>query len=205
MRKIWFLFTFLTLGVMACASARFEVVDLPLRDAGLYPRSHTVADLSVAVDEFSSPDRSVRYFGADLMGSGILPLDVLVSNFSNHRWSVRPADVLLRKGDSVIDPLPLSMVTDLIKGEAGYNAETKKMIENHIDELMLKDTVVFPRDNHRGLLFFPIIEQRERSSFFSRIPLFTEGLRLHVVATNMDTGERKMFGPYSIFLSMKTW
>jgi len=205
MRKRTLFLLFIFMGVTACASSRYAVVDMPLRDAGLYPLSHTYADFSIAIDEFSNPDRSMRYFGADLIGNGILPVDVLVSNFSKHRWSVKPADVLMRKGNKVIDPLPGSIVTELIKSEDSYNKETRKLIENHISELMLKETVVFPRDNHRGVLFFPVLEQRAQTQFFSRIPLFTEGLKLHVMATNMDTGERKMFGPYSITLDMKVW
>jgi hypothetical protein len=205
MRKLHFLFIFMVVGVMACASSRYEVVDLPLRDAGLYPRSHTYADLSVAIDDFANPDRSERYFGSDLIGNGILPVDVLVSNFSRHRWAVRPSDVLLRRGDSVIDPLPIGMVAELIQSEARYNKETRKMIENHIDSLMLKETVVFPRDRQHGVMFFPVLERREQNEFFSRVPLFAEGLKLQLVATNLDTGERRMFGPYSIFLGMRLW
>jgi hypothetical protein len=188
MRKRTLFLLFVFMGVTACASSRYAVVDMPLRDAGLYPLSHTYADFSIAIDEFSNPDRSMRYFGADLIGSGILPVDVL-----------------MRKGNKVIDPLPGSIVTELIKSEESYNKETRKLIENHIAELMLKETVVFPRDNQRGVLFFPVLEQRAQHEYFSRIPLFTEGLKLHVMATNMDTGERKMFGPYSITLDMKVW
>jgi hypothetical protein len=199
------LIALLILGVTGCATSRYDVVDLPLRDAGLYPLSHTYADLSVAVDEFSNPDRSARYFGADLIGNGILPVDVLVTNFSKHRWSVKPEDVLMRRGNTVIDPLPASMVTALIQNEARYNAATRQLIESHIDELTMRNTVVFPRDKQNGVLFFPILERREQYEFFSRIPLFTEGLKVHVMATNLDTGERRLFGPYSIYLGMKVW
>jgi hypothetical protein len=178
---------------------------MPLRDADLYPLSQSYAGVSVAVDEISNPDRAARYFGADLIGSGILPVNVIVSNFSEDRWTIKPADILLRKGDEVIDPLPIGMVTDLIKRGSGYNAETKEQIEKYIGNLMLRETAVYPRDTHQGIQFFPVLNQRERGEFFSSIPLFLEGWKLHVVAANLDTGERKAFGPFSIYQGIEVW
>gem|GEM_PF-1088157 len=205
MRKTRIIFIIFIMGVVACASSRYEVVEMPLRDAGLYPLSQSYERISVAVDEISNPGRAVRYFGADLIGSGVLPVDVLVSNFSKDRWSVKPADVLLRKGDEVIDPLPVNLVTDLIKSRSSYNSETRQHIESHVHGLMLKETVVFPMDTRHGVLFFPVLDRRKRGEFFSRVPLFIEGLKLHVVATNADTGERREFGPFSIYQGINVW
>ena len=186
-------------SLLACGHDTFSVVELPARDAGLYPLSQSQADIAVAIDKMSNPERVKRYFGTNLIDYDILPVDVLVSNHSEHRYTIKPSDTLLRNKDEVIDPLPVEMVVDIIKKQSDYNDETRKLIEDYYFNIVLQETVLFPHDNYQGVLFFPVPPKRKKNPFFRSTSLFPEGgLKLHVMVTNLDTAERKRFGPFRL-------
>src|SRR6202035_1966010 len=66
----------LTAAGLAGCSSTYRVVQVPQRDADLYPLSQTRQGVSVAIDEITSSDRAASYFGADLVQVGIIPLVV---------------------------------------------------------------------------------------------------------------------------------
>ena len=198
MRRPRFLFIVLFLALTACAGT-FKVVQLPIREADLYPLSQTVGGISVAVDEISNPDRAWRYFGADLIGYGVLPINITVSNHSGHRCSIKPSDVLLRSGKEVIDPLPIHVVTRLAKRASRARAETQEQIDDFFSRLSFTDTVLVPHDSYQGVLFFPVEDRHKRDPFFSVVTLFLEGrLKMEVVVTDIETHQRTHFGPFSV-------
>lgn len=185
--------------LLACGHDTFNVIELPTRDAELYPLSQSQGDIVVAIDKLSNPERAKRYFGANLIDSDILPVDVLVSNHSEHRYTIKPADTLLRNRNEVIDPLPVEMVANIVKNQSDYTDETRKQIEDYYFNIVLQETVLFPQDNYQGVLFFPVPQKRKRNLFFRSTPLFADGrLKLHLLVTNLDTGERKRFGPFRL-------
>lgn len=89
------------IALMACSSA-FEIVEIPRHEADLYPHSESKQNVTVAIDEISSKDRVVSYFGADLTKNGILPVNIIISNNGSQRFELRPSDILLRRGSLTI-------------------------------------------------------------------------------------------------------
>jgi hypothetical protein len=106
----------LLLASVSCTS--FDLVELPAREADVYPTAHVRSGVAVAVEEVLDARRSERYFGADLPARAILPVQVIVSNHGQGRIRVRPSDLLMLEQDRVIDPLRLDVVlTELESGE----------------------------------------------------------------------------------------
>src|ERR1043166_3727874 len=92
----------------ACASS-YRVVQVPQYGADLYPQAQTRSGITVAVEEMKNPERVERMFGVDLTREGILPVNVVVSNFGKQRLLLKPSDILLYQGKEVMDPLPVEM------------------------------------------------------------------------------------------------
>jgi len=177
-------------------------VQLPLREADLYPAAETKAGLAVAIDEMSDPQRVWTYFGTDLLGKGILPVQVIVSNHGEHRVKIRPSDVLLLRGRDVIDPLPIEKVTDIPKGKGLWvSDETTEQIDKFFAELGLKETIVRPGETARGVLFFKTLKKPSWTSRFFRVArLFPEpSFQLHLVVTDLEEKKRVGFGPFSLY------
>src|SRR3954469_7328902 len=103
------LLALLALVLSACAGSQ-RAVQLPQYGADLYPQAQTLAGVTVAVDEMNSAERVERLFGADLIKEGILPVNVVVSNFGKQRLRLKPSDILFYQGKEVIDPLPVETV-----------------------------------------------------------------------------------------------
>src|ERR687896_2232852 len=99
----------LVLAVAGCSSS-YRVVQVPQYGADLYPQSQTKSGVTVAIDEMKAAERVERLFGADLIKEGILPVNVVVSNFGKQRILLKPSDILLYQGKEVIDPVPVEMV-----------------------------------------------------------------------------------------------
>ena len=99
----------LVLLLLGC-TASHQVVQMPNYEADVYPLSQTRAGITIGVDEITRPERAERYFGADLVKDGIVPVSIAVSNHGKERVIVKPSGILLHRGKDVIDPLPLEFV-----------------------------------------------------------------------------------------------
>lgn len=201
MLKSGFFFFSLILYCAACAT-KFEVVELPLRNADLYPLSQTVSHATVAVDEIGNPHRAQKYFGADLIDKGILPVNITISNHSDQRFTITPADVLLRRGKEVIDPLPIESVADIAKRSGRMNDETLHQVDAYFSRLSFTETVLAAHDSYQGVLFFPAGDVRKDGhpdGLFRAISLFNQGrLQMEIVITSIDEHQRIHFGPFSL-------
>jgi hypothetical protein len=127
----------------------------------------------------------------------------VASNYSDHRVNVKPSDVLLYKGNEVIDPLPLEFVLAAAKRRQGFlRAKTEKQIDIFFNEVAFRETVLLPDETYQGVLFFPSPKpERTEDSFFKAYSLFREaGPRIRVAVTDLDTRDRLHFGPFSAFL-----
>lgn len=183
-----------------CASS-YQVVQLPQREADLYPLSQTRAGVTVAIDEIRSPGRAARYFGANLIGEGVLPLAVIVSNYSGRPVSVKPSDILLHRGKEIVDPLPLEMVTAIAKEQHAFlRSRTEKQVERYFEQVAFKETVVSPGDTYQGVMFFPVPrQQRDSDRFFTMLSLFRDGgPKVRIGVTDPDTRTRRHYGPFSL-------
>ncbi len=187
--------------VLAGCATPYEVVRLPQREADLYPLSQTEGRVTVAIDAITSPGRAERYFGADLIEAGILPLAVIVSNYGAQRISVKPSDVLVHRGAEVIDPLPVETVVAVAKERRWLlRARTEERIEEYFEDLAFRETVVLPNDSYQGVMFFPVPRRPETSdTLFTILNLFHEGRpRVRVGVTELQTRKRLHFGPFSL-------
>ena len=192
----------MTLALAGCASS-YQVVEVPQREADLYPYSQTRNGLTVAVDEIASSDRAARYFGANLVRMGVVPVVVVVSNNGVARIDLKPSDVLVRQGTEIIDPLPLETVVAMVKSQHGHLLpSTQKEIAGYFDAVVFKNRVLTPAETYQGVLFFPIApQQKNPDSLFSSMSLFHEsGLQVVVGARDLDTGNRMRFGPFPLVI-----
>lgn len=142
--------------------------------------------MSVAVDPISNPERVRQYFGADLTKEDILPVNIIMTNHGEDAFLVKPQDVLLLEGDSVVDPLTLEQAGKSVKGG-----------EKRMEELAFQEKVIPPTGSYQGMLLFKI--KKRESGLYARVEkFFTDGLSLRIVVTDRDSGERITFGPYSL-------
>lgn len=179
---------FVALAVSACGSS-YRVVQVPQYGADLYPQSQTRAGVTVAIDEMKATERVERLFGADLIAEGILPVNVVVSNFGKQRLLVKPSDILLHRGREVIDPVPVEMVMALAKRQ-------------NFEQAAFKETAIHPNETYRGVLFFAVPATKPLADrFFTALSVFREGgPKMRVGLTNLDSGERVLFPPFPITL-----
>ena len=201
MFKTGFSLIALVLTCTACAT-KFEVIELPLRNADLYPHSQTIGQATVAIDEIGNPQRAQKYFGIDLIKEGILPVNITISNNSGRRFTVTPADVLLRRGTEIIDPLPIESVIQMAKSSGRLNDETREQVDTYFTRLVFAETVLGAHDSYQGVLFFPagdIGPDPYRDSLFRAVALFNQGgLKMEIVVSSVDEHQRIRFGPFSL-------
>ena len=201
MRRLSLILIFSLLGLMAC-STPYRVVEIPLRDADLYPRAQKKAEITVAVDEITDPERVKRYFGADLIKAEILPINIVVSNHGEGRYIIKPSDVLLLEGKEVVDPVPVETVAEIAIEEHGLApTKTAQQINAFFSNLALKETVLTRQESYQGILFFKTTKRDtwKEGHDFMIMKLFREGsFKIYIVVTNIETGERVHFGPISL-------
>ena len=194
------------LSLVACSSS-YHVVRMPAREADVFPVAETKAGITVAIDEINNPSRAARYFGVDLMDQGILAVNVIVSNYGEHKASVKPSDVLLLRGKAVIDPLPIQFVAKAAKRDRRLRSRTEAHVDRFFHKIAFKETVLLPNDSYQGVLFFQEHtptkkkKKKEKDSFFSVVEVFTDGgPKIRVRVTDLDTRQRLSFGPFTISL-----
>jgi hypothetical protein len=189
-------FVVLVSGLAGCAGQTRSAY--PPRAAELYPLSQTSHDVSVAVDGLSSRARSMRYFGANLPGSAILPVTVIISNYSDHTVVLTPADVLLQLGQEVIDPLPARSVAAVASGARSLEARVRGEAVQYFEGLALKDTVLTPGASYHGTVFFIVPPLRPAPE--PELPVFLTDSRLQVLvgARDLSTQSRLRFGPFAL-------
>ncbi len=184
----------------SCASYRF--LELPIREADLYPEGETRSGVSIAIDEMADPVRVRRYFAIDLLARGILPVQVIVSNHSEHRVAVAPSDVLLMSRRQVVDPVPVELVAQLlIQDRIFVSRDTQDKIRDFYADLAMRDWVVPPGLTYAGVLFFSVPQPRTLvERYYHALGPFALGsMRLFVAVTDLDQDERIRFGPFTLY------
>jgi hypothetical protein len=190
----------LALGLAGCADSSYQVVQIPQRAADLYPVSQTRLGVTVAIDEIRSPDRAEKYFGTNLTRYGVLPLEIIISNNSEHQIVVTPADVLLHQAGQVIDPVPLPMIVAMAEAPYRLRAKTRAQVDQYFQELAFTD-VTLPRGaNYQGVIFFSVPRrQRPADDLFSILPLFSEyRMRVQIAVRDTENQTRLQFGPFTL-------
>ena len=179
------------LALAACSSS--QVVQIPEYEADVHPLSQTRSGITIAIDEIKKPARVERLFGSDLTKEGIVPVNVVVSNFSKERISVKPTDVLLSRGKDVVDPVSTDYVAATAKRQGSVRS---------FEGAMFRQTVLAPGESYRGVMFFAVpAPKRGIASFFSTLLADRESAaRIRVGVTNLESGERMVFGPFPLAL-----
>jgi hypothetical protein len=193
---------FLALALLGCGRS-YQVVEVPHYGADLYPTSQTKVGITIAIDEFRRPERTERYFGTDLIKEGIFPVNVVVSNYSKQRVTVKPSDILLYRGREIIDPLPIEMVTAMAKRQHGYLASsTEEAVNKFFENSTFKEAVLLPNESYRGVVFFaPPGPKKLIDRWFRMFSTYNEGgPRIRMGVTNLDSGDRMLFGPFTVAL-----
>lgn len=187
--------------LLGCAGA-FQVMQIPQYEADLHPLSETKAAVTIAVDPIKSAERSERYFCADLNEEGILPVNVIVSNHGKQPVVVKPSDIALYRANEMVDPLPVQTVAAVAKRLHGcvLRSKTEEHVNRFFEGLTFKETVLLPNESHRGIVFFAVPPpKRMMDRFFRAVGAYRDGdPKIRAGATNLDTGERILFGPFSL-------
>jgi hypothetical protein len=187
------------LMLLGCSAA--PVVQMPQYEADVYPLSQTIAGVTIGIDEITRPERAERYFGADLLKAGILPVSIAVSNHGKERVIVKPSDVLLHRGKDVMDPLPLEFVVATARRQYEFfRSKSEKEVAKFFESAMFKETLVKPNGSYRGVMFFAApAPKRASERFLAALGVRRDGdAGIRVGLTNRDTGERLLFGPFSL-------
>lgn len=190
--------TLLTL-LAGCAS-NVALVEPPSRNADLFPGAQRSSGLVVAVDAITEPRRIEKYFGVPLQELGIVPVMLIVSNYGDAAVSVTPADALVLKQQSVIDPVPAAHVTQLVHEHFGADGETANQISAHFERMAFAEQVAAPGETVDGLLFFDVgVEKRRESDFFTLVSLYPRSrLKLKLAVTEVENRQRLHFGPFPL-------
>lgn len=184
--------------LIGCSS--YQVVRMPVRDAELYPVSQTIGEISVGIDAIENRERATRYFGIDLLERSIMPMVITVSNHGTARAEVNPADILLRQGNTVIDPLPLEHIIKQVNGWRTSEA-TAIQAKHYLHNLSFQNRVLMAGDTYRGVLFFPAGYQNDPlTDGFAVLDVFAGHLlKLTVVVTALgEQKNRHRFGPFTL-------
>ncbi|MDN5870305.1 MAG: hypothetical protein L0H73_06240 [Nitrococcus sp.] len=183
--------------LVGCTS--YQVVRIPVRDAGLYPVSQTLDAISVGIDPIKDGERAARYFGIDLLERNIMPVVITISNHGTSRAGVNPANILLRRGNNVVDPLPIEHI--ISKATVWrMSEETATQVKHYLRNLAFQDRVLMPGDTYQGVLFFPLRQESDtaESGFTVLYPFSGYLMKLAVVVTDLGERKRYRFGPFSI-------
>lgn len=190
---------FLVVFFLLSGCASYQVVRIPMRDAELYPLSQTLNGVSVGIDAVENHQRAIRYFGVDLIRQGILPVVITVSNHGDSRVEVNPADIMLRRGNRVIDPLPLERISDDITSWR-MSEDTATNAKHYLQNLGFQDQVLMVGDTYQGVLFFPVASNHEsEDNGFSVIDVFSGYvMKMSIVVSDLDGNNRNQFGPFTL-------
>jgi hypothetical protein len=195
------LLALLALVLSACAGSQ-RVVQLPQYGADIYPQAQTLAGVTVAVDEMNNAERVERLFGSDLIKEGILPVNVVVSNFGKQRLLLKPSDVLFYQGKEVIDPLPVEVVMAAAKRQKQVRTGTGEKLDKNYGDALLKETAIDPNQTYRGIMFFAVPAPKPvLDRFFASLSIRPDdGPKMRIGMTNLESGERVLFAPFSVKL-----
>lgn len=193
----------LSLALLAGGCASYDLVQLPHRNADLYPLAEKNRDVWVAVDAITQPRRARRFFGADLAEHGIHPVEIVVTNFGRERIRVGPQDVFMVRAGEVIDPIPLTSVASLVTDRMGVvTGGTAERIAGFLEDLSFRETVLAPGQSYHGVMFFDTAEATPRaaSRLFRVTRLYPEpSFYLTAAVTALEHERRIGFGPFGIF------
>src|SRR5690242_300314 len=154
MRVVTAVFLTALLSLFGCTRS-YQVVEVPQYGADLYPSSQTKSGITIAVDEIRAPARAERYFGSDLIKQGLFPVNVVISNYSRRRVTLKQSDILLYRGREIIDPVPIELVVASAKRQHGrIDSSAEEQVGKFFEASAFREAVLLPNETYSGVVFF---------------------------------------------------
>ncbi len=179
--------TCLALASACAAPTHSPLVTVTPRSADVHPTAQRDSGVSLAVRDATTADRRLRsVWGPAFAESGILPIEVIVSNQGRDAVSIEPGDVFVLRGSETLASLSFDQVAELIEQP------------ERVRPFALRTTIVPPGRSLQGILFFDVSDGRgwlERLLDAYPAPVS----RVHVALTNIETQQRLRFGPFGFY------
>jgi len=93
----------LLLAVAGCT--RYERTVVPFKMPTAYPNATAVAGAVVAAEAFADSEKASRAFGFDIMGAGVMPVQIIFDNQGTHPLEVVPSKTFLIDGSDNLWPI----------------------------------------------------------------------------------------------------
>ena len=93
-RAVLLVFLFTASLLTSCATA-YKSQEVSFRYPTSYNFSQDIAGAKIAVEAFADKDRAKKAFGFDIIGAGVLPVQIVIDDTSIHRLELIPAQTFL--------------------------------------------------------------------------------------------------------------
>ncbi|MBI5018127.1 MAG: hypothetical protein HZB55_21900 [Deltaproteobacteria bacterium] len=88
-------FWLLAMVLLAAACTKYEQKPLPFRDPSSYPNSTAAFGATVGAQSFDDPTRAKEIFGFDILGAGVLPVQIAFDNQGPDPIEIAPSQTFL--------------------------------------------------------------------------------------------------------------
>lgn len=92
-------------AVLAACATQYKAQPVPFRLPSSYANATKVADVTVGAEAFVDPSKAKRMFGFDVLGAGLLPVQVAFDNQGGHAMKINPAQSFLVDRDGKLWPI----------------------------------------------------------------------------------------------------
>lgn len=116
---------FIFLLFTACATS-YEAKPLPIKTPGAYPNATEVAGATVGAKAFIEPEEAREAFGFDVLGAGMLPVQVVFDNKGDQPLQINAAQTFLEDREGNLWPL---LSRDMAHERALKYARTKQIFK----------------------------------------------------------------------------
>ncbi|MBN2255800.1 MAG: hypothetical protein JW736_08835 [Deltaproteobacteria bacterium] len=105
--KIWksVVIVMIFLGMALVSCTRYERKVVPFKLPSAYPNAVEVAGSDIAAKAYGDPKEAGEAFGFNIIGAGILPVQVIFDNKGTHEIEIVPASTFLVDTDSNLWPI----------------------------------------------------------------------------------------------------
>jgi hypothetical protein len=197
--KMWNIAFWMILGAAILAASDYRIKTVKVLPIESYPARKDLSGLIIAVDPYSTDDKSYSAFDVKNLNSrGYFPLHIIIKNDTSMFLNIGTRDVVLvtSSGKNLYTTPAALVVDDVVK--AGLASKTPKKVSkdigspltDFINKELANNRIIDPKSVVDGFLFF----------FTSnpRINPFT-GSTLYIPKIEED-GTKKVLGPFSIAL-----
>jgi len=114
-----------TLMFAGCATS-YQIKPLPLKPPSAFPNMVNVAGSQIAARAFADPNEAKETFGFDILGAGMLPVEVVFDNIGTHPIEIVANQTFLEDAKGNLWPI---LSNKIAYERATKYAETKKIFK----------------------------------------------------------------------------